>query len=34
MSKTQMAKASMYKSKGYHIQDQERLQENVDKYFE
>lgn len=33
MSKTQMAKASMYQSKGYHIQDQQRLQSNIDHYF-
>lgn len=33
MSKQQMTKASQYKSRGYHIQDQERLQENIDFYF-
>lgn len=33
MTKSQMSTVSQYKSRGYHIQDQERLQENIDFYF-
>lgn len=33
MSKQEMMKASGYKRRGYHIQDQERLQDNIDFFF-